>query len=173
MPLTREKKEAIVKDLNTGLDGIQSAVFVNFHGLTVSETSALRKTLKQGNTAYKVAKKTLLTKVLSEKGYTGELPTLSGEVAIAYTQGDQVFPAKTIFGFMKGKEEKLIMLGGVLEGRYLAKDEVIALAKIPSRDVLYGQLANVLLSPIQGFHGVCSNTLSGFVRALDAIAAKK
>jgi large subunit ribosomal protein L10 len=172
MPLTREKKEAIVKDLNDGLKGAQSAVFVNFHGLSVSETGTLRQALKAGDASYKVAKKTLINRALSDNKYEGVLPDLTGEVAIVYTKSDAVFPAKKVFEFMKGKEGKITMLGGMLEGHYLGKDEVVALAKIPSREVLYGQLANVLLSPIQGFHGVLNNTLGGFVRALDAISKK-
>lgn len=172
MALTKEKKVKIVSKLDDAFAQAGGIVFVNFHGLSVAQASKLRGEMRKLGVGYTVAKKTLLKRALAAKGYTGELPALDGEVAVAYSL-DQVAPAKSAHEFAKKNEGKFSLLGGVLEGRYLTADEAKALALIPGRDVLYGKLLSVFVGPMRGLVTVASGLQRGLVVSLSEIAKKK
>jgi len=150
MSITRQKKEQILGKLTDGLKTSGSAVFVNFHGLLVSEVTELRKALREAGISYAVAKKTLARKALGDQGYKGEIPDLSGELAIAWG-ADQIAPAREINTFEKTHKGKISILGGVFEGEYKDRDGMKAIATIPSREVLLSQIAYLLKSPMQRF----------------------
>jgi len=147
MALTKTKKKEVVAELETGLKDAQSIVFVNFKGLTVGEVNNLRRSLREQGVSYKVAKKTLLGRVLDSKNISGDMPAIEGEVAIAYSS-DLLAPAREVFNFSKGKETPKIV-GGVFDGSYADQARMIALATIPSREVLLSQIAYLLKSPLQ------------------------
>jgi large subunit ribosomal protein L10 len=148
MPITRKKKEEIYENLDKGLKGSKSAVFVNFHGLLVSDLTVLRKNMRDAGIKYVVAKKTIAGKVLNEQGYKGEMPELKGELAIAYGE-DLLAPAREISEFEKKFKGKISILGGVFEGEFKDATSMKAIANIPSREVLLSQIAYLLKSPIQ------------------------
>ena len=85
---------------------------------------------------------------------------------------DEIAPAKILHNF--GKEnENLKLRGAFFEGRVLSVDETKELALIPDYEELIGKFVYLIKSPISGFHGVLNNTISGFVRVLDAIRKKQ
>ena len=147
MALTKNQKQEVLSELKDLLKDAQTLVFVNFKGLTVAETNALRRALREAGVGYKVAKKTLLGRVLDEKGLKGEAPDMSGEVAIAYST-DVLAAAREVFAFSKGKARPTIV-GGIFEGEYADATRILSLATIPSREVLLSQIAYLLKSPIQ------------------------
>ena len=153
MALTKDKKKEILASITESLSKTASAVFVGFKGLTVAEVNDLRAALKKENVKYTVVKKTLLTKALSEKGYTGDMPELPGEVALAHlTEGEDVTaPARALQAFVKKFKEKLSLLGGALEGRFLSHLEIAGVAQIPPTPILRGMFANIINSPLQRF----------------------
>jgi len=100
MAISKADKQVIIKKVHEALSGISSAVFVNFHGLTVANTTALRKELRSKGIGYVVAKKTLLRRVLAELPFKGSAPELPGEIAIAYSAGEDIIaPAREIYEF--------------------------------------------------------------------------
>ncbi len=148
MPISKQKKEEIYAGLESGLKGANSAVFVNFKGLTVGDVTELRKTLREKGVSYVVAKKTILRKVLEKGGYEGTLPELSGELALAYGE-DLLAPAREVNEFEKKFKDKLSILGGIFEGGYKDRDGMKVIAMIPPREVLLSQIAYLLKSPMQ------------------------
>jgi large subunit ribosomal protein L10 len=148
MPISRQKKEEIYSKLNDGLKKSKSAVFVNFHGLLVSDLTVLRKTMREAGITYVVAKKTIASKVLNEQGYKGELPELKGELAVVYGE-DLLQPAREVSDFEKKFKGKISIVGGVFEGEFKDAAAMKAIANIPSREVLLSQIAYLLKSPIQ------------------------
>ena len=166
MAISRQKKEDIVGTLKDVLSAISSAVFVNFHGLSVSDTSNLRKKLKSENILYTVAKKTLLKRALKETSVKGDLPDLTGEIAIVYPSkadvSDMTAAAREVYEFQKKYDGRLSIVGGIFEGGYKDKEGMLEIATIPSQFVLRGMFVNLINSPIQRF-----------VIALDQIAQKK
>lgn len=161
MALTQQKKAELLSVLETVTRESGSIVFVHAKGLTVSDTMKLRDILAANNSQFKVVKKTLLKRALVSAGITGDMPTLDGEMAIAYST-DLTAPAREVWDFAKKFKDKVSMAGGVFEGRFMDKEEITAIATIPPTPVLRGMFVNVINSPIQGL-----------VLALNAIAEKK
>ena len=146
--LLKSKKEKIVKDLDQVIKDSKSLVFVNFHGLKVSDETKLRRELRDKEVGYKVSRKTLLARALKGKA-EGEVPELSGEVAIAYSKDDIGSP-REIYNFQKNhKGVVLSILGGIFEGKFVGKEMMMELATIPSREVLLSKIAFLLKSPMQ------------------------
>jgi large subunit ribosomal protein L10 len=161
MARTKDQKKEIVAKLQTLIDGAQSLVFVNIHGLKVADATVMRRTLKKDGVGMFVAKKTLTGRALDTKKYAGTMPALSGEFALAYGT-DLVAPARGVYEFQSKLKDKVSIMGGVFEGKYMSKDEMLAIATIPPLKTLQGMFVNVINSPIQGF-----------VMALDQISKKQ
>lgn len=148
MAISKQKKGEIVEKLRKAFKDAKSVVFVNFKGLSVGNTTSMRRGLKGEGVSYTVAKKTLTKRVLDEGKYEGTLPELEGELGLAWGN-DPVSPARGIKGFQKKFPETLKILGGIFEGRYLGREEMEEIAMIPSMEVLRGKFVNIINSPIQ------------------------
>jgi len=157
--LKKAKKEEMMKDFEKSIKGSKSVVFVNFHGLKAGEETSLRRDFRNQGVSYKVFRKTLLKRVLEGKA-KGNLPELTGEVAIAFGD-DLVAPAREVYNFQKTHKGLLSILGGIFEGNFVGSEMMNEIAMIPPREVLYAKFVNVINSPIQRF-----------VVALDQIAKK-
>ena len=146
--LLKSKKEKIIKDLEGAIKQSESLVFVNFHGLKVSDETKLRRELRDKGVGYKVSRKTLLARALKGKA-EGEIPELAGEIAIAYSE-DEIASPREVYNFQKTHKGIILdILGGIFEGKFIGKDAMIELAMIPSREVLLSKLAFLLQSPMQ------------------------
>ena len=147
MALTKDKKGEILADLKEIVKKAKSLVFLNFHGLPVSETMLLRRKLRQEGAGYKVAKKTLIKLAIKDK-YEGELPDLEGEVAMIYGE-DPIAGAREVYNFEKTHKETMKMLGGMFENKLLGRDSMLEIATIPPMNVLYSKLLFLFNSPSQ------------------------
>lgn len=150
MALTKEKKIEVIEKLKKIVKSAKSLVFVNFHGLNVADVTSLRKVLRPLNIGYVVSKKTLLTRALSEIKMEGQLPELPGEIALAYGE-DMLAPSREIYNFHKDHKEKIKIVGGVFDGKYMDAVSMLSIATIPGREVLLAQFVNLINSPIQRF----------------------
>jgi len=139
----------MIKELETAVSKSESVVFVNFHGLNVSDETHLRRDLRNQEIGYKVSRKTLLRRALTGKA-EGEIPELPGEVAIVYSK-DATSSPREIYNFQKTHKDILSILGGIFEGKFIGAERMMEIAMIPSREVLYAQLVNLINSPIQRF----------------------
>lgn len=148
MAISKEKKQSIVSSFSDILGSANSVVFVQFDKLTVQTSNAVRRALRAQDVGYKVGKKSLLKRVLQERGYTGELPELNGEIAIAYGT-DAIAPAREIYEFQKSTKGAVTIVGGVFEGEYKDQSAMLSIATIPTREVLLSQIAYLLKSPMQ------------------------
>jgi large subunit ribosomal protein L10 len=161
MALTKEKKSEVLSKLKKIVGDSASLVFVNFHGLPVSESSAIRKVFREKGVGYTVAKKTLTRKALSEGKISGEIPEMPGELGLVYGT-DPIDPAREVYEFQKKLDKKIQIVGGVFEGRFLNQSEMLVVAQIPGLKTLQAQFVNLINSPIQRL-----------VIGLNAIATKK
>ncbi|MDR3548073.1 MAG: 50S ribosomal protein L10 [Candidatus Pacebacteria bacterium] len=150
MAITKAKKEEVVAKVGEALKNAASVVFVHFKGLSVEDTSAMRRNLKAEGIGYMVAKKTLIRRALTDAGYTGTIPELPGEIALAWGEGDPTLPARDIYEHGKKHKDALSIVGGIFEGAYQDVVAMNAIATIPPVPVLRGMFVNVLNSPIQG-----------------------
>ena len=163
MAITKDKKREIVAKLTDAFSEASSVSFVGFTKLTVADASKMRTQLAESGVKFLVAKKTLIRKALEIQGYTGTVPELPGEVAIAWTAGsDLTAPTRGVYDFGRKLKGVLSLLGGVFEKVFIDASEATAIATIPPLPVLRGMFVNVINSPIQGL-----------VVALDKIREKK
>ena len=155
MAITKQKKVEIVKKVTDITKRAKTLVFANFKGLTVAEQNEMRKSLRSQGIGYAVAKKTLLKRGLSSAAYTGTMPELDGEIALAFGE-DELAPARELATFVKKFPEHLSLVGGVFSGAFVGKDEITAIAAIPGLDALRGMFAQLINSPRQRFAVVLS-----------------
>ena len=152
MAISKNKKSEILAKLDTAFKEAASIAFVGFSKLTVKDASRLRTELSEKGVNYYVAKKTLIRRALQTRGYTGDIPELPGEVAVAWTTTDDVTaPASGVYAFGKKMKGALALLGGVFEGAFLDAIKMTEIATIPSMTVLRGMFANIINSPRQRF----------------------
>lgn len=149
MALTKQRKSELLNDFEMITKNAGSIVFVHARGMTVADTTTLRNSLHAAGASFRVVKKTLLKRALAAAGISGEMPTMDGEIAVAFSS-DLTAPAREVWNFAKKFEGKMAMTGGVFEGRFMDKDEITAIATIPPTPVLRGMFLNVINSPIQG-----------------------
>lgn len=149
MALTKQKKSELLAGFEKITKDSGSIAFVSVRGLSVSNINTLRNALHDADGGFRVVKKTLLKRALTSAKITGEMPDLTGEVAIAYSK-DLIVPAREVFNFSRKFEDKIKMLGGVFDGRFMDIPEITAIATIPPTPVLRGMFVNVINSPIQG-----------------------
>jgi len=160
MAINKAKKETILAKLETVRDQSDAIVFVSFKGLSVANTTAMRAEMREKGVGYFVAKKTLMKRAFGTT-FSGSMPTLDGEIAVAYST-DAITPAQEVKGFSAKFKDNIKIVGGVFQGVYKDAEEMTEIASIPSLQVLRGMFVNVINSPIQGM-----------VIALNAVAEKR
>ena len=173
MAKTRAQKEQAVQDLTDSFSSSKLAVLTDYRGLDVPSISELRASLRDANITYSVAKNTLIKIALknADKALEND-DMLAGPVGIAFGS-DEVEPARIVYEFSK-KNDSLQILGAIDEtGRVLGSEEVIALAKLPTREQLLAQTVGTIAAPLSGFVRVLNGNLSGLVYALKAVHEKK
>jgi large subunit ribosomal protein L10 len=150
MAITKQKKEEIVSKLDAVVKDSSTIVFAKFTGLTVAEQSEVRKALRAADVGYTVAKKSLMRRAFEKAAFEGEMPSLEGETAIAYGK-DELAPARELLTFVKKFSEHLAFMGGVFGGKFVSRDEIVAIAAIPGVDTLRAMFAQIINSPRQRF----------------------
>ena len=170
--LTKTQKSKVVEELAERFKKQKIAIFSDFRGVSVSKSQELRRGLKKEDGEFKVTRKTLFDRALEAIGIDFSTKKLDGEIGVAFGYGDQVAPAKLLAKFSKDNETFKI-LGGILDGKVLKKEEVIALSKLPSRETLLGQLVGALSSPVRGLVTVLGGNMKNLVVVLNQIKNNK
>lgn len=155
-----ELKQPIVAEIAEVLNGAQTAVVVDYRGLTVAEDTALRKQLRAAGVTYKVYKNTMIRRAAEGTAFAALDPHLEGPTAIAVSKEDATAPARILAEFAK-KAPKLEIKGGIVEDTYYDAKGMQEIATIPSREILLGRLLGSMQSPI-----------ANFARVLNQIAEK-
>ena len=171
--LTKQQKIELVKGLAEKIKASKSAVFVDYKGLKVKDSTDLKKSLRKAGVEYVVVRKTLLDIALKNAGIEGaSIKALDGQIALSLSNTDEISGAKIIDTFSK-TNENVKMLGGVLGLQVMNADEVKALAKIPSKEELLAKLVGTLNAPVSGFVNVLAGNLRGLVQVLNAVKEQK
>lgn len=141
-------KQARVAELEEKLKGAAAFVLVDYKGITVADDTTLRRNLREANVEYFVEKNTMLKRALNNMGMTDYDEVLNGTTAIAISNDDQTAPAR-ILGEYAEKSETFKLKAGCVDGEYFDEAKVLALSKIPSKEILLAQLVGSLQGPIQ------------------------
>ena len=177
MALSREQKQNILKDLAEKFSRAKAAILVDFNKLSVAKTMELRRLLKQIGADYKVAKKTLINRILKSGDYKGvNLDELKTQVGVVFSYDDPVPAANSIFKFSKTSSkdgnEALKILGGFLGFNWQEREKIIALAQLPSREVLISRVVGAVAAPLSGLVTVLSGNMRNLVNLLNNLKLK-
>lgn len=171
MAVTRAEKEQTVAQLQSELAELKLVVLTDYRGLTVSEISELRANLRAEGISYKVTKNTLLrlaTKAVPK--FADVDPTLfTGPMALALSTTDEIAPARVVFQYAKDHQALEIVGALTGDGEALTPAQVKALATLPTREQLLGQLVGTIAAPLSGLVGVMGANVRGIVTVLNAI----
>ncbi len=168
MPRTKEEKKEIVKGLEDRVKRQEAMVFVNFKGLKMDDFTELRDELGKSDSEMVVSKKSLMDLAFKNNGLEIDVDSLKEEIAVIFGYSDSVAPAKIAYEFSK-KNPGLKMVGGFTEGAMRNQEEIVELAKLPSREEILGTVVGTLQAPISGFVTVLQGNITGLVRVLSQV----
>lgn len=171
MALTKDKKDEVVAEVAQLLASSKMTVVTKYQGTTVKAMQQLRRQARDTGTVAKVVKNRLVIKALQQNDTFKNIDTsaLEGMLLYAFNPEDEVAPAQAIASFAKANPTLEFVGAITADGKFLAADEVKALATLPGKDQLIGQIVAMLLSPVNDI----TNALSGNLHALlDGIADK-
>lgn len=170
--MNRDDKSAIVSELNDSFNRAKFTVVTDYCGLTVSELQELRIQLRSCDSEIRIAKNTLLKRAVSDTASDVLVDDFAGTTAVVMAYDDPVGPAKALAQFA-GDHDKLQIRAAALEGEKISSEELIALSKLPSKDVLLGQFLSVLNSVPTGLVQVLSGVPRTFLYGLQAVKEQK
>lgn len=169
--MARPEKEASVEEMKERLKECSIAIASQYQGITVEEVTQLRSKMRAENVKFKVYKNTLAARALRELKLEAAEKFMDGPTIWAFSK-DPVAPARILKEFGK-TVEKVKVQGGILDGKPVDAKMLDALADLPSRHQLLGQLVGVLAAPLQNFVGVMSAVPRNLLGVFEAIKAKK
>jgi large subunit ribosomal protein L10 len=144
---TIAQKQAKVEELAKELKEANVVILADYRGITVEDVTKLRTELRNVNAEYKVIKNNIIRRALEANGVSELDEQLEGPVALIIGNEDYLEPSKIIYNFTKTHDFYKIK-GGIVEGKVMSAEEMITLAKLPSRQELLAQLAGALLGNI-------------------------
>jgi len=166
MAVTRQKKEEALQELIEKFSKSKSVVFAGYRGLDVTGISDLRGKLRDADAEMKVAKKTLIDLAAKENKLEIDPSFMEGPVAATFSYEDAMSGIKVLFNFAK-ENDKLQLLGGVIDGKVVGPEVIKEYAKLPGREELLAKLLGSMMAPVSGTVGIFSNLIAGFVRVID------
>lgn len=159
--VAKQQKQLVIDEIKAKLDGAQSAILVDYMGITVEQADKMRRALREADVDYTVYKNTLVKRAIEGTDFESLKDHLAGPSAIAISKTDATAPARTLNGLIK-EIPAVEFKAGVVEGTLYDKAGVEAIANIPSRDELIAKFMGSIQSPV-----------STFVRTLQAVADAK
>ncbi|MGH7351894.1 MAG: 50S ribosomal protein L10 [Candidatus Methylomirabilales bacterium] len=168
----RQARIGEVERLEARLRNAKSLILTEYRGLTVAEITELRRALRGGSAEYRVIKNSLTQRAADALGIRGLAPYLVGPTAVAFTSGDPVAAAKILTAFSK-RTPVLQVKAGLVDGRVLPREEILAMAELPPREVMVARLMGIMVAPLRGLGAVLSGSLRAMVVGLDQVRQKK
>lgn len=172
--ITKEKKREIVDELVQKLERSTGVYLIDFTGLSVKDTIAVRKEIKQLEAEMKVAKNTLIQRAMHVAGkYIDVLPEdrFFGPTAVTFVYGDPLRPAKLLKKLVD--DQKIRFKAAVVENEYFGEEQLNQLASFPTREEIYASILGSLQAPISNILGIFHNMIRELVSVVDQVAQKK
>src|SRR3954452_23737299 len=169
--MNREQKAAAIAEIAENIKEADAVFAVDYRGISVPQAAELRAKLREADTRVRVVKNTLTERAPDEAGAAALKPLLEGPTAFAFVRGDAAAAAKAIADYARATD-LLPFKGGLMDGNPLTPDEIKAISRLPSRDVLYGQLVGVIAHPISGLARMLNQLIGGLAIALGQIEEK-
>jgi len=165
----KENSESRIKN---SLKDSSSVFIIKCLGLSSPDLTTLRQSLKSVRANLFIVKNTIARRALKDFGLQDSLKFIEGSCGLIFAQGEPVNACKVLYGFSK-EHGQLRFEAGFLEKRFLAKNDIEALAKLPPKEVLRAKVVMCLKSPLFGLAGVLKGNLRKLVYCLEQIKLKK
>jgi len=170
--MNREEKQQAVAALNEQFRSINSLFLVNYRGLKVVDATELRSKIREIDGKYLVVKNTLAKLALEDTAFQELAPHFEGPTAAVYHPKDVVALAKVLSGAVRD-HPTMEFKAAMVEGKLVQKSEIEAIASMPSREVLLGQLAYLFQTPLQQIASVLMAPLRDLALVLKEIVKKE
>lgn len=168
--MATEKKKAVVAELTDMLSRSTVAILTVPSGLTVAESTDLRKKLREVGVDFRVVKNTLASLAAHQVGKEALDALLSGPTGIAFGYGDEVAPARALIDYTRASKVEVRIKGGIIGSRLMSAGEAQQLALLPGREVLLAQLLGGLQAPVTNLVWVLKGNIAGLMNVLQGRA---
>jgi large subunit ribosomal protein L10 len=170
--MNREQKAATIEKLAGEISSSQAVFAVDYRGLSVPQAAELRSKLRDADASFRIVKNSLTERAADQVGAEPLKTMLSGPTALTFVRGDAALAAKAIADYARATQ-LLPFKGGLMDGGTLDASQIVAISRLPSREVLYGQLAGVVASPVSGLVRTLGALVGGLAVALGQMREKK
>jgi large subunit ribosomal protein L10 len=170
--MNRDQKAAAIAEIAAQIDDSQAIFAVDYRGISVAQAAELRTKLRDGDATFKVVKNSLTERAADQAGADTLKEFLAGPTALTFVRGDVATAAKAIADYAR-TTQLLPFKGGLMEGAPLDVEQIRSLSRLPSREVLYGQLVGVVASPVSGLVRTMNALIGGLASALGQVREKK
>ena len=169
--MNRDQKAAVIDEVAAQISESEAVFAVDYRGISVPQAADLRTKLRDADASFRIVKNTLTLRAADKAGAEGLKELLEGPTAMTFVRGDAAAAAKALSDFRRASGGTLLEFkGGWMNGAPLAPPEIEAIAKLPSRDVLYGRLVGMVASPLTGLVTSLNGLIAGLGRQLQQIA---
>jgi large subunit ribosomal protein L10 len=171
--VNRDEKAAAIAEIATQIQESEAVYAVDYRGISVTQAAELRGRLRDADATFRIVKNTLTERAADEAGSEGLKPLLTGPTALTFVRGDAALAAKALRDYARTTPDLLAFKGGLLGSESVDADQIRAIASLPARDVLYGQLVGIVASPITGLARSLNALVGGLAVALGGVLEKK
>ena len=175
MAMSRSAKEALKTTLGGEFSSSNATIVAEYAGLSMAELTELRVKLRETDAQFKVLKNRVAKVAIKEDSPDTEalMEHLSGPVGVVFVKGDAAATAKSVLEFAKEKKEFFKVKAGIMDGQLVTTAELDAIASLPSKEVLLGQIVGSLVAPHKGIMGVLNAVPRQLVQVINAIKDTK
>jgi len=173
--MKKEEKATAVAELQEKFSRAKLAVLTECSGLPVNQITELRKQLRGAKAEFKVVKNTIAARAVDGTAFEDAKAHFKGPLALMIGYDDPALPTKILRDFIKAekRDEKMRITAGVLDGKVLQATQLLAVANLPSREVLLAMLLSAMQGPTRGVVTTLSGVIRKLVGVMVAIQDKK
>jgi large subunit ribosomal protein L10 len=169
--MNREEKSATIQEIAAQIEGAEAIFAVDYRGISVPQAAELRSKLRETDSSFRIVKNRLTKLAAQQVGEERLAELLTGPTALTFVRGDTAAAAKAITSFNK-EHEVLAYKGGFMAETVLDEAAFKSIARLPSREVLVGQFAGIVASPLTGLVRGLGSLIQGLALQLGQIAEK-
>ena len=169
--MNREQKAAAIAEIAQSIEESSAVFAVDYRGISVPQAAELRAKLRDADARFTIVKNTLTERAADQANAEALKSLLEGPTALTFVRGDAAAAAKAIADYARATD-LLPFKGGLMDGNALSPDDIKAISRLPSREVLYGQLVGVIAHPISGLARMLNQLIGGLAIALGQIQEK-
>ena len=170
--MNRDQKAAAIEEIAVQIRESDAVFAVDYRGISVPQAADLRTKLRDADATFRVTKNTLTERAADQAGAEALKELLAGPTALTFVRGDVAAAAKAIADYQR-TGDLLPFKGGLLDGTPVNAEQLAAISRLPSREVLYGQLVGLVASPLTGVARGLNALIAGVAIALSQVNEKK